>query len=143
MHVAFIPYGIKKCVDELFIDMMAQKFQMPIWKGEEKKFIYIQGSLRLMPFGVVEYVFPKEYETLVLEALDFDKPQRYGHKFKSLPLIMLRKALALENAKPFTPNTNKLLWIRENVNFIPLGVRYDAEVVDPEGIYKGWSHEAL
>lgn len=145
MHVAFIAYGIKEAVDKLYREMEAQKFPLPMTCGTEKRTVWINGNLRVLPFGVIEYSFPKEQKDVVLSTLDFDKPQRYGYygwKFY-VPIFTIRKALSLKSPGKFD-NKHKLLWLRDNVNFIPLGVRDDIDISmtkDEEG--KTWTHEGI
>ena len=143
MHAVFIPYGIKQSMDHLFMDMQAQKFLMPMYKGKEKGQIYVQGSLRLLPFGVYEYVFPKEHKDAVLTTLGFDKKNYPQYKYKTLPIVsILRKILSCKKIPKFNTD-NKYLWVREHVSLIPVGIREDGEILEQKGEYAGFTHEAL
>jgi len=145
MHFVFIPYGIKEFVDRLVVEMQCQKFLLKVYKEGEKeaKGEWVQGSVRILPFGVYEYVFPKEDLDVVLTSLKISpdgKPQEYADKFV---LGVMRKALKL-NPIPKFNNDKKFLWINEHVTCVPLGIRKDGEITEPEGNkYAGYTHEAL
>ena len=144
MHAIFALYGIKQNVDHLLMDMQAQKFKWDMWKGKKKHHIYFQGQLRLLPFGVYEYIFPKEHKDVVLRTLDFQDKHpysQYGFKLRT-GLAMIRKALSIQKTPPFDMSA-KLLWFKDNVTIFPLGIREDREMTEDKGDFKGWSHEAL
>jgi len=133
MHVIFIPYGKRSEVELLLRDMEAQKHFMPFKEGGGT---WIQGQVRVLPFGVYEYVFPKEDADAVLHTLDF-KSNHYN--LSNYLFYFLRKFIKSE----ITPNYKKdkhYLWIRDNVNIIPIGIRYDSEIFD-DLIKK--THEAI
>lgn len=133
MHAIFIPYGKRSEVELLLRDMEAQKHFMPFKEGEGT---WIQGQIRVLPFGVYEYVFPKEDLDLVLHTLDFET-NRYG--VSNFLLYFFRKFIKSENI----PNYKKekhYLWIKDHVNIIPIGIRTDAEIFD-DLIKK--THEAI
>jgi len=143
MHFAFIPYGARTELDLLFRDMEAQKFKLKlIKKGEADKFSYIPGQIRVLPFGVYEYIFPKEYRDIILSSmLENNKPNRFG-----IPKAMVfgfRKALKLK-AMPKFSSKEKFLWTIENVMIAPIGIREDAMLIEPKDLgFKGWHHEAI
>lgn len=140
MHAVFIPYGKKEWVDLFIREMQAQKHLLKMQKEKEEKNIWVQGSVRLLPFGVYEYIFPREDIDVVLNTLDFNSK---GHG--SAPQILLKiikKALKLELIPEFKKE-KKYLWIRDHVSIIPLGVRYDDEVIGIHEEDKGWRHEGL
>jgi hypothetical protein len=139
MHAIFIPYGKRTEVELLLRDMEAQKHILPCTKGEEKKGIYIQGQVRLLPFGVCEYVCPKEDMDVVLHTLDFDKDR---YKLGDVKKFILRKMIKCE-VIPEYKKEKQFLWIKQNVNIIPIGVIYDGEITDPSGEMQGWTHEAI
>ena len=139
MHFIFIPYGKRSELNLMFRDMESQKHKLLLKKKNEKRNVWIEGSIRLLPFGVIEYVCPKEDADTVMHTLDFET-SRYGVNF--LILSFLRKMLKCEKI-PRYKKTNYYLWIRNNVNIIPLGIRKDIEITDEAGNYKGWTHEAL
>jgi len=60
MHVSFIPYGERSCVERMLRDMESQKFLMPMTKGKKKRGAWIPGQIRDLPFGFKEYVFLKK-----------------------------------------------------------------------------------
>ena len=140
MHVVFIPYGKRSELELLLRDMEAQKHQLRMYKGDKKKFIWVQGSIRLLPFGIYEYIFPEEDADLVLNTLDFNN-NRY--QISWLKLEFLKKLVSVDKIPDYKTN-KKYLWIKDHVNIIPLGVRYDAkDITEEDGPYKGWTHEAL
>ena len=99
----------------------------------------ISGHLRIMPFGVYEYVFPKEYKDIVLNTFGACEDRYNLGKVK---LFMLRKALKLDKI-PEYKSKEKFTWLQENVNIIPLGIREDVNIIDEKGPLQGWEHEAL
>lgn len=143
MHFAFIAYGARTEVERMMRDMESQKWLLPMKKtGEKDRGVYISGQVRLLPFGVMEYVFPKEYLGVVLNTMCNNKePNRYN-----VPKIfraIFRKALKLEPIPAFQTE-QRLIWDNENVSILPLGIREDSELVEPKDTgYKDWTHEAL
>lgn len=139
MHAAFIPYGLKSAVDKLANEMQCQKFYIPFWKGEDKKSILMEAQLRLAPFGVWEFVFPKEYKDVVLTTLKFNQDIPYG---LSTQIFFLRKVLKLKKARP-KDTSNKLSWLMQDVSIIPLGIREDGELTEINGDWPGYTHERI
>jgi hypothetical protein len=125
----------------LFRDMEAQKHNLVMTKGKKKKTIWIQGQLRLLPFGIVEYVFPKEDRDMVLTTFEAEK-NYYDYVIPNIFLIPLRKILKLKKIPKYKKD-KKLLWVKEHVNIIPLGIREDAEIEDTSPNLEGWKHEAI
>ena len=156
MHAAFIPYGKVEEVDLMLNDMRAQKHQLKLWKGKKnaschdilikgkdgykEKTIWIQSQIRYLPFGVIEYVFPKEDMDLVLTTLMFKDNKRYGTS--KLIYSFIRKMIKCKKIPEFKTDKH-YLWITTHVNIIPVGIREDGEFTDPDGPYKGWTHEAI
>ena len=139
MHVVFIPYGCRHAVEVLLRDMEAQKFYMLFNTKEGKptgKGVNINGRIRQLPFGLYEYVFPKEHADAVLYTLDFDK-NRY--EIPKLILKLIKKVIKCEDT-PEYKKSQYYLWIKDYVNIIPIGVRYDADIYDD--VIKQY-HEAL
>ncbi|HEC66900.1 MAG TPA: hypothetical protein ENI23_16620, partial [bacterium] len=101
MHFVFIPYGKRSEVETLLRDMEAQKHKMKIWKGKKEKYQWMQGQVRLLPFGVHEYICPKEDADLVMNTLDFDKNQE--NYLGNVKLALIRKMLKLDKI----PDYNK------------------------------------
>lgn len=139
MHISFIPYGKRESVERLLRDMEAQKHFLRMEKDGVEKGIYIDGQVRVCPFGVYEYVFPKEAKDAVLSTLDFDKKVPYGLGAK---IKLLRSLLRYKKAPEFTTE-KKYLWVRENVSLIPIGIREDGEVTGSREVDMGWKHEAI
>lgn len=137
MHFAFIPYGERREVELLLREMEAQKHYLKLWKGEKEKFIALQGQVRFLPFGVYEYVFPREDLDRVLSTLI--QEDRYLTNFKK---TILRKALKMDKIPEYN-DKEIYLWIQENVNIIPIGIKEDKDIVDPLEEHRGWTHEAI
>lgn len=140
MHAIFMLYGKKEKVERLVRDMSAQKHFLAAThpKDPKAKGIYIEGQVRLLPFGVYEYVFPKEDRDLVLTTLNFH--QKEGDRYQlGIRLFATRKMFKAEKIPKFNTD-KKLLWLTENVEIIPIGVRYDLDNYTDEN---GWTHEAI
>lgn len=143
MHVAFIPYGIKHAVDFLLRDMESQKHKLKVYKkGEPDNFIWLQGQLRILPFGVYEYVFPREDLDLVLTTLMPSYAQNMGSYVGKTKIMILRKILKLKKIPKYKTD-NCFLWIKDDVSIILIGIREDGELTEKQGNYVGWSHEAI
>lgn len=150
MHVVFSLYGIKEKVDIMLNEMQSQKFLMPVTSPDKKetKQIWVQGSLRLVPGGLYEYIFPRENLDTVLTTLDFHSPIRPYNIDKKVmgisPLNMLKDFLKIEDAPKEFNTKEALLWRKEGITIIPLGIRKDKDMIEENNIeFKGWTHEAL
>jgi len=143
MHISFIPYGERSCVERLLRDMEAQKHLMPMTKGKKNKGAWIPGQIRELPLGIKEYVCCKESLNMVLRTLNAAKSGEYGVNFKKFLYPFLRKLLKLKKIPKYEEKGEIYLWGKMNVSIIVLGIREDGEIV---GIYaddKGWTHERL
>lgn len=143
MHISFIPYGERAGVERMLRDMEAQKHLMPMTKGKKKKGAWIPGQIRDLPFGVKEYVFPKESLDMVLRTFNAADSGVYGINFKKLVYPVLRKLLKLKPIPEYEKKGEIYLWVKVFVSVVVLGIREDGEIV---GVYvddKGWTHEAL
>lgn len=143
MHFAFIPYGARHELELLFRDMESQKFKLTMTKkGKKDVYVWIPGQIRTLPLGVVEYIFPREYKDTVLNTiLGGSAPNRFG--IPKMFVAIFRKALKLKKI-PKYKQKDKFIWIRENVSIAPIGIRDDAELVEPKDMgYKGYLHEAI
>jgi len=147
-----MPYGMTNWIKNFLRDLEAMKLTLRVYKeGEEDKYIPIECQLRILPFGLYEFVFPREHKDLVLTTLDFHKPIAYnldkeikilGMKIK--PLDYARKFLRLQEAKDF--KTDYLIPIsRQNVGIVCFGVREEEhpDVTEKQGDLTGWKHEAI
>lgn len=139
MHFIFFPYGKKSCVDLLISEMSAEKHKLKFWKGEQSKELWIQGQVRQLPFGFYEYIFPKEDMDFVLTTLEADKCHYSLSWIKKAGLRMITQC---EPIPPFKTD-KKLLWVKQDVNIIPIGIRHDGTYTDPDGENEGWTHEAI
>lgn len=140
MHILFIPYGKRDEVELLLRDMEAQKHRLLLTKGKQKKYIWIQSQVRQLPLGIYEYICPKEDVKSVLETLNFYQD---CYNLGKVRLSILRKIFKVESIpKKERIKAYKYLWIHENVNIIPIGIREDGEVINAN-IHKGWKHEAI
>ena len=146
MHISFIPYGERSCVERMFRDMEAQKHLMPMTKGKKKQGVWMPGQIRYLPFGVYEYVFCKESLDMVLrtfKAAEQEITSKYGINFKTPIYKFLRKLLKLKPVPKYEEEGNLYLWNKAYVNIIVLGIREDADIVGYEIDDLGWEHEAL
>lgn len=145
MHAIFQIYGNKQNVDFVLEDLHHTKLPLKLWKGKKTKQIPMLCQIRYLPFGFYEFVFPREYEDIVLTALRFDQPDPYniGKKILGInPLNQIRKVLKAEKIPKFKPTKGLSLpdlWY----SIIPIGVRYDADMTEKSGPNKGWTHEAI
>ena len=150
MHAIFMLYGLTTKVDFLLKEMQHQKFQLALKKkGEKDKFIWIQGHLRILPFGLYEFIFPREYMDVVLTTLRFNMDVGYSLDqemsilgMKIRPMKYLKKFLKIEDTPKFKDD-KKLIWIMDDVAVVHIGIRKDADHAEKEGEYKGWTHEAI
>ena len=147
MHVSFIPYGERSCVERMLKDMEAQKHLMPMTKGKLKKKhrgAWIPGQIRILPFGVMEYVFCKESLDMVLRTLSATTDtDNYGITFQKLIYPTLRKLLKLKPIPKYEKEGDLYLWTKAFVSIIVLGIREDGEIVGKYIDDKGWLHERL
>ena len=139
MHFVFIPYGKKSAVDLLISEMSAQKHLLQCKKGKKKIAYWVQGAIRVLPFGIYEYVFPKEDLDKVLATLTADKTP---YRLNRVIMKFLRTTLKLKEIPKFKKK-EKYLWIREFVSIIPLGIREDDDYIEETGENKGYAHEGL
>ena len=137
MHAVFIPYGARPRVEVLLRAMEAELFGLRMWKGKKSKVMGLYGAVRVLPFGAMEFVFPKEYKDKVLTTLNFHRKAPYG-----ISTIALRKMFKCK--KPGKFNTDaQFTWDKQFVSIIPVGIREDGEFTDPDGPHKGYTHEAI
>jgi hypothetical protein len=139
MHLSFIPYGKRECVERLLRDMEAQKHELPMFKDDKKKIIYIDGQIRVCPFGVYEYVFPKEDFNLVANTLGFNQKTPYS---MGKAITLLRAFMKYKKCPKFEGG-RRYLWTRDHVSILPIGMREDGEIVGQMELDKGWTHEAI
>lgn len=140
MHAVFIPYGKKEWVDLFVREMQAQKHQLRIHKkGKKDKIEWINSQVRILPFGFMEYVFPKEDRDVVLTTLNFGNKSHYLSRARA---AFIRKLLKLKKIPKYKSDIN-FLWIRDHVSIIPIGIKEDSDIVEPQGEYKGWEHEGI
>jgi hypothetical protein len=136
MHFAFIPYGMKDAVEKLLRDMSAQKHLL---KTRDKNNliddIWLESQIRILPFGVYEYVFPKEDLNMVLSTIGDENFYYIGKTRKKI----LRKILGYKPIPKFKKGSH-YLWQKENVAIIPLGIKEDREIFDEK--IQAW-HEGL
>jgi hypothetical protein len=145
LHAIFILYGKRSEVDLLIRDMEAQKHVLQLYKKEkeevkEKQQIWIQGQVRLLPFGIYEYIFPREDVDLVLNTLNFDGD--YDKYINPLKKFIIRNIIKCEKIPEYNKD-KKLLWIKDNVAVIPIGIKKDDDIIDTSPFYKGWHHEGI
>ena len=143
MHVSFIPYGERGCVERLLREMEAQKHTLPMTKGKKKGTLSIGGQIRELPFGLKEYVFPKESLDRVLRTFNAAIKGTYGISFKGMIYPTLRKLLKLKKIPKYEKKGDLYLWNKIFVSIVVLGIREDGDIVGDYPDDKGWTHEAL
>ncbi|KKL81659.1 hypothetical protein LCGC14_1992570 [marine sediment metagenome] len=143
MHISFIPYGERSCVERMLRDMEAQKHLMPMTKGKKKQGVWMPGQIRHLPFGVYEYVFCKESLDMVLRTFNATKFGTHGINYQRLVYPFLRKVLKLKPIPKYEEKGDVFLWSKIFVGTIVLGIREDGELKGKYIDDKGWLHEAL
>lgn len=144
MHVIFLPYGKIECVEVTLNDIRAQKYQLLVTKGKKKELHWINGQLRKLPFGFYEVIFPREYRDQVLTTLGFhERKVTDQYNVGGIKWAIIRKTLQVEKAPKEFKTDKRMLWIMQDVNIIPLGIKKDVDFVEADGPYKGWTHEAI
>ena len=143
MHIIFIPYGIRQNVEHLLRDMEAEKFPLKMYAPDGKEYVqWIQGNLRCLPFGFYEYVVPKECADVVMTTLNFHKSEGDRYALGSVREFFMRMMTKAEPIPEFK-STAMLKWVKDNVEIIPVGVRYDVDCIIPDGNFKGFKIEAI
>lgn len=141
MHVVFMPYGKRDLVEKFLRELEAQKLTLEMWKGEEKHKIWVDCQLRVLPYGFYEFVFPREHLDKVLTTFNAKEDRYLLGRFK---LAFLRKVLKCQPIPKYKENAY-LIWTREHVNIITLGIREDGNIIEdhPASPHLGWEHEAI
>jgi hypothetical protein len=143
MHIIFIPYGIRQNVEHLFRDMEAQKFPLYYTDHQgQRKLQWIQGNLRILPFGFVEYVCPREFGDMVMATLNFQREEGDRYQLGSARMFVIRKFLKAEKIPEKIDLTRKMQWYKDNVEIIPIGIRHDADMTYDAG-EGNVTHEAI
>jgi hypothetical protein len=134
-----MPYGKKDLVDFFLGELEHQKHYLTYTDpmGIQKQQA-IQAQVRYLPFGVIEYIFPESDKDMVLNSLEFHD-ERNVYDMGKIKFLFLRKFLKCEKAPEFKRD-KKYLWLKDNVNIIPIGVRYDKMDYKDEN---GNIHEAI
>lgn len=139
MHAVFMPYGKRSEVELLLRDMEAQKHLLVMRKGKQEKKQWLQGQVRILPFGVIEYIFPKEDKDAVLTTLNFKEK---NFNLGKLKIGFIRKMLKCKKIPKFNEKKH-YLWIKTYVTIIPIGIREDKDIVGITALDKGWTHEGI
>lgn len=139
MHFIFMPYGKRDLVEKLLRDMESQIHKFPLWNEKKKRKIWLRGAIRTLPFGLHEYIFPREQMDIVLATL---LPTVNRYNLGWIRMAILKKIVRVEKLPPFKTD-GKFLWEKEFVNIIPIGIRYDKDIFNKEEPNKGWYHEAI
>lgn len=151
MHLAFMPYGIKNFCDFLIEDLNHKYLPMRLYKdGEEDKQALIQTQVRILPFGIYELVFPREFKNEVLSALKINSEKCPYNLDKSIlgikPMNTLRNFLNLKPIPDYEKVSHPNFPIPEYIRFvtiIPIGIREDKDMTETTGDLKGWNHEGI
>jgi hypothetical protein len=133
MHLAFLIYGERRAVEKTLREMEAQKYKLALKEGG---FVWLEGQVRELPFGIKEIIFPKEYKDAVLSTIGKEAEGHYIGDFKK---TLLRNLVGYKKIKKFNI-VNPFLWQTENTAIITLGIKEDGEIYD-EKLKK--THEAL
>ena len=145
MHAVFMAYGMKDKVEYFLKELEHQKLVITFYKDEEKVTFPVQCQVRILPFGIYEFVFPKEHMDAVLTTLRFHQKPPYNLD-KSLlgikPFKVIKDFLRIEEIPEFKTDNIIPLYF-EHVAIVPIGVRYDGEITEKQGKYEGWHHEAI
>ena len=144
MHFAFILYGERRAVEKTLREMEAQKHALKVWTGlstdkdlsKKPKILWIEGQVRQLPFGIYEYIFPKEDKEVILNTIGLADNHYLPEMYKKL----LRKALGYKKAEAGKEGANHYLWQMENTAIIPIGIKEDKDYFDEK--LKMW-HEGL
>lgn len=137
---------MKKIVDEFISELEHTKLTMYCWRevdGKKEEINpLIQCQVRILPGALLEFVFPKEHQDIVLTALNFHGSVPYNLEKSVLgikPLNVLKKFLSIEPIPKFKTDKEIPLIKPKWMAIIPLGVRYDGELTEKDG----WTHEAI
>ena len=140
MHVIFMPYGRRQLVEDFLRDMEATPFKHVYTKGDEKKETIIKGAIRVLPFGVYEYIFPKDYLQPVLNSL---RNHKNRYMVPEYILKIIRKVLKCKKIPKITTK-EAFPWVRNHVNIVPVGIREDIiGEITTESEIKGYTAEFL
>lgn len=124
MHFAFIPYGHWLSLEAFFADIKAMKVKHKrVSKDGKESFQWIQMGLRILPFGIYELTFPKEYKDIVLNT--FCKGSEKAYKIPRTALFAVRKALRLKPIPKTWDTSEKFLLSDVPVSIIPIGIKED------------------
>lgn len=152
MHVFFIPYGKRDVVEVLFRDMESQAYIMPIHKeGKEDLGQVVKGGIRMLPFGVADYVFPKEYLDTVVSTLKQKEQLRGWPAKKANPVIkmavlrwLLGRVFDYKSLPKELDDSKKFQWYMKHTRILVLGYKEDGELTEPSfSQLAGWRHEAI
>ena len=119
--------------------------------GEKDKYLLTQVQVRVLPMGVYELIFPKEFLDEVLSALDIGYTSPYykmlNKKFMGVtPIKVMRKVLGLKPVPEFkkvTPLNFPLSEYKKFVPIIPIGIKEDGDILEKYGEFKDWTHERI
>lgn len=139
-----MPYGKRDHVEKLLRELESKWYKLPMYKdGNKVKELWLEPQIRLLPFGIVEYIFPRESLDMVLSTLIVEE-NRYS--IPSTVLRVIRKMLKLKKIPSFD-NKQKMLSCLDSgsisVNIIPLGIREDTDIVGTKEDDLGLTHEAI
>jgi len=149
MHVVFFAYGDLERVNFFIQEIIHQKFPWRFYKkkykeGEKELFQQMSTRVNQLPGGAYDIVIPREYKDMVLTTLNFDIDY---YEVGFVKKAFLRKVYKCKKAK-FKKTEREFLWIKNGVNFLPIGIREDGEQPEINSEWenfhgKGWFHEAM
>lgn len=133
MHFTFAASGHSRWLQTFEEYLKTRIFPMPVTMPDGSTVMQnVESALR--PIQLYEFIFPKEHLDVVLNTLAKDGEDRPRGKSLGLPLAMVRKALHLKKIpKKRDPSKGKLAIIDQHVRIVPIGIRYDEDIVYPDG----------
>lgn len=120
--------------------MEAQKHLLKMSKDGKEQAVWIDGQVRILPFGIVEYIFPKEDKARVFNTLVSPNKNPYG---MAKALDVIRRFLRHKKIKHEITDDGRYLWNMEHVAILLIGYKEDGEIVGSNELDGGWTHEAL
>ena len=93
MHIAFFVYGKRDLVEDFYRELESKPYIFPFYKGKKKRELIWRPQIRIAPFGVTEYIIPKEYMVEVMTMLGF---KRCHYTISKVKMFALRKALGYD-----------------------------------------------
>lgn len=143
MHFVFMPYGKRDHVEKFLRELESKWYTLRMVKNDQTKDLWLEPQIRILPFGLIDYVFPREHLDMILTSL-IREDNRY--RIPNTILKILRKVLGLKPIPKYNSDKKMLSCLDSKsvyVNIIPLGVKDDADIIGTKEDDLGWTHEAI